>query len=862
MKRIVSVLTLVALLMLCVPLRLAAKEPAEIFAMEGRVTCINEDWEFKKDGAASELVTLPHDYSIKEPFNTDYEAESGFLPGGKAIYRKQLIFPESFEGSRIVLSCGGVYMNAEVMVNGRKLGTHPYGYTSFAFDLSRDLICDGKTVNMIEISVDHELPSSRWYSGSGIYRDVNLIVTSSQYVAEDGIQIKTKGGSTQISAAIGNDSDKSASLRIVHAILDESDREVAKTEKEIQVKPESTAVFEVQADVENPILWSCEQPVQYTCHTEVLADDGTVLDETDTRYGYRTTRFDPDTGFYLNEKPVKLKGVCLHHDQGALGAAAYPAAIDRQLDLLQEMGINAIRTAHNPADAYLLEQCSRRGILVVEEAFDTWTNAKNHNDYDYSSIFAEPISADNEILGGEAGMLWAQYDIQQMVKDSMNEPCVILYSIGNEILGNIGGDVSAYLELAEQLCAWVNAFHTDKPVTIADNMTLKQDSVQLAMDEAVVSAGGVVGLNYATPESMDDMHEAWPEWPLFGSETVSAYGSRGEYRAKGIDETTYQVTAYDTECVEWGNTARQSWLDTIQRDYIAGEFVWTGFDYLGEPEPWNGLEPGSVTNGEPIPHSSYFGILDTAGLPKDSYYFYQSQWRDDMTVLHILPDWNRKNLRKNLFGFVVVNVYTNAPVVELFLNGKSLGKKTAELHTTDLGYTYQTYGGSLSANWQVWWRAGELEAVAYDAEGNRIESTSGRSIVRTSGAPSGLTMETNREELNADGTDLAYVTISLTDSSGNIVSDADQNVTVTVEGDGKLLALDNGNAADPTGYQEGTETERTRNTFHGKLVAIVQSTKKEGQIRITASAEGITDAKTVVHTAVRKSARTGGTNEQ
>ena len=831
---------------LCFSTPLAAEETADVFVMQGRTTSLNENWQFALEGSEPETISLPHDWSIQEPFCADWEAESGFLPGGKAVYRKELIFPDALKNSRMVLSFGGVYMNAVVSVNGRTLGSHPYGYTGFAFDLSNDLICDGTTVNVIEVSVTHDIPSSRWYSGSGIYRAVSLTVTDRCYVAEDGIQITASQERTVVAATLGNDTQTDAELTVTHTILDESDAEVAKRLDRIRVNSGSTATVVSELPVTDPELWSTEHPVLYTCHTEVQDASGTVLDAVDTRYGYRTIRFDAETGFYLNGEPVKLKGVCLHHDQGALGAAAYPAAIRRQLDLLQEMGVNAIRTAHNPADAFLLEECSRRGILVVEEAFDTWTNAKNHNSYDYSSIFSGSIGAENEILGGEPGMIWAQYDIRQMVKDSMNEPCVILYSIGNEILGNIGGDVSAYPELAAQLCEWVNALETDKPVTIADNKTLEKDPVQLAMDEAVISAGGVVGLNYATPNSMDAMHEAHPDWPVFGSETASAYGSRGEYRAKGIDAKNYQVTAFDTEAVEWGSTARQAWLDTITRDYIAGEFVWTGFDYLGEPEPWNGLEPGSVTNGEPIPHSSYFGIIDTAGLPKDSYYFYQSQWRTDLTVLHVLPDWNRTNLRKDLFGRTTVTVYTNAPAVELFLNGKSLGKKTGVLHSTGQGYTYRTYGGSLSADWKVWWKAGTLEAVAYDETGSRIEAVSGRSVVRTADTASRLVLEKNRSQLKADGTDLAYLTVTLKDQYGTPVSDADREVTVTVEGNGTLLALDNGNAADPTGYQDGTNVRRCRSTFHGSLVAVVQSTNEPGKIRITASAEGLPDAAAVI----------------
>ena len=428
----------------------------------------------------------------------------------------------------------------------------------------------------------------------------------------------------------------------------------------------------------------------------------------------------------------------------------------------------------------------------------------------------------------------------------MNEPCILLYSIGNEILGNIGGDVSEYPAIAAQLCEWIKETGTSVPVTIADNMTLKENEVQEAMDQAVFEAGGVIGLNYATAESMDAMHKNHPDWPLFGSETVSAYGSRGEYRAKGIDSKSLQVSAYDTESVEWGTTARQAWLDAVTRDYIAGEFVWTGFDYIGEPEPWNGLEPGSVTGTDPIPHSSYFGIIDTAGIPKDTYYFYQSQWREDLTVLHVLPDWNRTNINKSFLGYVPVSVYTNAASVELFLNGKSLGKKNAEIHETAAGETYRTYEGTLSAEWKVRYKTGELKAVAYDESGEVITETSGRSAVSTSMQASRLILECDRTELSADGRDLAYLTVTLKDRFGNVVSDEDRTVTFELEGNGELIASDNGNPADLQGYQDGTETRRTRDTFHGKAVVIVKSTQSEGIIKVRASAEGLPSAEAVI----------------
>ncbi|MBO7703172.1 MAG: DUF4982 domain-containing protein [Solobacterium sp.] len=843
MKRMLRFFMMSLVLMLSVLMPVSAEEEGGVFHAEGRSTCIDEDWEFQLNGGEWEDIDLPHDWSIKEAFSTDCEAESGFLPGGTGIYRKTLIIPEEYAGKRFVIEFGGVYMDAEVSVNGKTLGSHPYGYTPFAFDLSEYLIKDGRTENTIEVSVNHTVPSSRWYSGSGIYRSVYLTVTEPEHIAYQGMKITTpklEQGSFETTAevTVQNDSDQEEDITVSHTILSQEGDILGKASEEVHLSAQASKVSELSIPVEQAELWSLENPSQYICRTE-LTRNGSLLDSLDTRFGYRWTAFDADHGFFLNGQSVKLKGVCLHHDQGALGAAAYPAAIDRQLDKLQAMGVNAIRTAHNPADSHLLEECSKRGILVIEEAFDTWLIPKNGNDYDYSRYFLEDIKEGNEILNGEPGLYWSAFDARAMVLHSRNEPCVILYSIGNELLGNIEGDTSQYPKYAEMLSEWISRYD-DRPVTIADNMTLKDNAIQEGIDTAVHEAGGVVGLNYATAASMDRYHEEHPDWKLYGSETVSTYGSRGEYSTDGIDETTREITAFDRESVEWGMEAAEAWKLTIERDYIAGEFVWTGFDYLGEPEPWNGISPGSVTDGTPSPHSSCFGILDTAGFPKDAYYLYQSLWRDDLSVVHILPDWNPENLRTDLFGKTDVAVYTNAASVELFLNGKSLGRKTAEVHTTEDGHTYRLYDGKLYPSWKVKYSAGTLYAIAYDEAGNVIEAESGRDRVQTPEAASRIILE-------ADGGDdtLLYYTVTLKDVHGNTVSTEDREIRFELEGDGILLASDNGDPNDLRGYQETSSNGMIRDTYHGKALVIVQRTG-EGEIRLKASAEGLPSASLTV----------------
>ena len=824
----------------------ASASEKEVFHLLERTTLINEGWTFRRENSdQEEIVSLPHDYSISMPMNENLEAESGFLPGGKGVYEKRLVFEEAMKDKRVILEFEGVYMNAEVSVNNRVLGSHPYGYTAFAFDLTDQLIFDGVSENIIRVSVDNPIPSSRWYSGSGIYRDVFLTVTGQQHFERNGIVVTPKDleenhnaeVSTEVKMDLVNETGESKEITLLAKIIDPEGNEVsASGEIPVQLEGNSRITKTLDLPVKQPLLWKLKEGNQYLLHSELREGD-TVLDSVDTRFGYRWTKFDSKKGFFLNGEPVKLQGVCLHHDQGSLGAAAFAGAIDRQLDLLEEMGVNAVRCAHNPADHHFLEECSKRGILVIEEAFDTWSNAKNHNDNDYSSIFNETISEDNRILGGRAEERWCEFDIRAMVRHSRNEPCVILYSIGNEILGNIGGDTSQYPEYARELCAFVNEEDGTRPVTIADNMTLKNNETQIAMDQAVADAGGVIGLNYATAESMDRYHSEHPDWCLFGSETVSAFASRGEYKAKGIDRKNLSISAYGDEHVEWGSTAETSVKNTVSRDYIAGEFVWTGFDYLGEPEPWNGLEPGSVTGKGPLPHSSYFGIIDTAGFVKDSYYFYQSQWRNDITVLHILPDWNKTNIRKSLFGNVRVRIYTNAPSVELFQNGKSLGRKTSETVVSEQGRTMRLFNGSLYPEWECSGKAGALEAVAYDEDGNVLEVQSGRSTVLSNLEVSCLSPEVKIYRDPSSGKELIYVEVSLQDEHYTTVSDADRMVVLQAEG-ARILSGDCGNPACGERYQSSEGNRIAHSTYHGKVLFILERRIHEGDAHLSLSYEG------------------------
>lgn len=847
-----------------------------------RSESFNDNWKFYLGDASGaeepgfndstwEQVNLPHDYSIEQDYSTSMEAESGYLPGGTGWYRKNFTLDESAAGKQIRIDFGGVYMNSTVWVNGVQVGTHPYGYTPFSYDITDYVNLDGD--NVITVKVDHQTPSSRWYSGSGIYRSVDLTITDPVHVDLYGTKIETpdlateKGGSvtTNISTTIANDSDEAKSISLTHTIFpkdgDVSDSIGTVTTEAQEVTAGSSADINAVVQANAPILWSTENPQLYTVRTEVKIGDQ-VVDTYDTDYGFRYFNFDADTGFSLNGENMKLKGVCMHHDQGALGAEAWESAIDRQVKILKEMGCNSIRVTHNPAADELIEACNEQGILVIDEVFDGWAWAKNGNNMDYARFFKTEIGGDNEIIGGEADMTWAQFDLTAAIKRGQNAPSVIMWSIGNEVQEGAGSLNQQYADIQDDLISWAQALDTTRLVTRGDNV-VKGNTSGTGYDimNTLAEAGGVVGLNYTNGSQYDSQHAASPDWIIYGSETASSVNSRGVYDRLGNggagQTDDKMLTSYDNSHVGWGATASSAWYDVIQRDFVAGEYVWTGFDYIGEPTPWNGTGSGAVASW-PSPKNSYFGIIDTAGLPKDTYYFYQSQWNDDVNTLHILPAWNEDVVAESN-GQVPVVVYTDAAKVKLTLTTadgevKDLGTKEFTTKTTDAGYTYQIYEGqgansaankNLYLTWNVPYEDGTITAEAWDAEGQPIDlgTAQGRTSVTTTGEAAELSASVDRTEIAADGAELSYITVDVTDEDGNIVPDAGNNVKFTVEGEGKLVGVDNGKQDDHQSYQDDN-----RDAFNGQLVAIVQSTKTAGEITVTASAEGLDPATVTINT--------------
>lgn len=834
---------------------------------DGRSINFNSDWKFKQDNVSNgqsntlddsswRTLDLPHDWSIEGNFTTQGEAESGFLLGGTGWYRKTFKLSEEYENKNISIEFGGVYMNCTVYVNGTELGTHPYGYTPFAFDLTKYLKYDG-TNNVIAVKVNHQVPSSRWYSGSGIYRDVNLVVTDNVHVKRYGTKVTTpnlesqKGGNVtvNIETEVKNEENSSASVTVKNTVYNSSDQAVSTTvSKDATIAANLVSTISQSTSVNNPSLWSTDSPTLYYVKTQI-EKNGNVIDEYTTNFGFRYFNFDRSKGFSLNGTKMKLKGVCMHHDQGALGSVANYNAIERQVKKLKKMGANAIRVTHNPASDELLEICNKEGIMIIEEAFDGWARSKNGNSNDYSNYFNATIGPNNKIMDGNSSMTWAEFDIKQMVDRGKNNPCIIMWSLGNEILeGASTSTDSNYATYAQNLINWVKEIDTTRPTTIGDNNSKNSNSTYLAVSNVIANNGGIVGLNYSSDSQYSSLYNNHSNWKIYGSETSSAVRSRGIYTTKSTDNTNHQVTSYDKYSVDWGRLAADSWSSIITNDYIAGEFVWTGFDYIGEPTPWNKTNgSGSATGNGPSPNSSYFGIIDTAGFEKDIYYFYQSQWNDNVNTLHILPCWDIDSISLDN-GYAEVVVYSDAPTVELFLNGKSLGKKSFDTSTTAAGYKYKTNNGAYYLTWNVKYESGTLSAKAYDENGKEITNTQGRNSVTTSGTPSKLNATAEKSTIDADGYDLSYISVDVTDANGNIDPNASNQINFKLTGNGKIVGVDNGDATETSKFKPTSSTSASIKAFSGKALVIVQSTKEAGGFTLTASSGNLQSSSVSVNT--------------
>ncbi len=844
------------------------------------------------DDSGWENVNLPHDFSITQHFTNQQgaEGESGFLPGGTGWYRKHFILDESHIGKTFLLNFDGVYMHAYVYVNGSFVGEHHYGYTSFAFDITEYLTCDGVTENVVAVKAVNQLPSSRWYSGSGIYRDVTLYAMDKVHVDLDGVQVKTPdiangSGKATVKATLVNDGTSSVTATVTTTVRAKgTDTVLATASTNATVSAGSTVETTTSPVVSDPNLWSVETPNLYTLTTEVSVN-GAVVDSYDTDFGYRWFDFTSD-GFQLNGVNVKLNGVCMHHDQGALGSAAYYDAIYRQMSIMKDMGANAIRTAHNPASADLIAICNELGLLVIEEAFDGLHIAKNQNSHDFSTYFNTAANAN--LYGYKSGMTCAEFAARSMMKRDRNAPAIIAWSMGNEIQEGASTS-SEFVTIAQNFINWSNDMDGTRPVTIGDN-TRGSNSTLINVVNTITNAGGIAGFNYANTitgsgdRALDLLIQNYSgdNGCIIASETASHTNSRGQYRNQNNNTNSdgkYHLTSYDTSAVGWGITAHDSIYNTYYFDEVAGEFVWTGFDYIGEPTPWNdpyGTGNGAASN---YPNSSYFGIVETTGFEKDSYYLYRSQWNKNATTVHLVTAWDSDNQYLS-GGKTPVWLYSNAYRVDLYLNDIKIATANRDKLISDAGHTLYTYnatsdnssvcsvsnGSGSAALYAVFNVAytddSTLYARAYDDQGNEIalNESNGRHTVSTPGTVNKLVATPDQTKISADGYDLVYVEVDVTDANGNLDTTAANNITFTLSGPGEIVGVDNGDQATVSKYQNSNVLTDRRNAninaYAGKALVIIRSTQDAGEITLNIASNGLS-GQTVTITSTADSTDTG-----
>jgi beta-galactosidase len=727
-------------------------------------------------------LNLPHDWSIEGSFRPDNPSghQGGLLPGGVGWYRKKFNVADTGD-KKFFIAFDGVYKNSTVYINGHVLGTRPYGYATFQYDMSPFI---RKGENVLAVKVDNsKQPDSRWYTGAGIYRHVWLISSSPVYVSHWGTFVTTpkvseKEATVNVSTTIVNDLKEKVTLKIVSAIIDNSGNEVASQTQ--SGKGEANSKFEVKTNIKvsSPKLWDTENPNLYQLVTKVYQDKD-LKDTYTTTFGIRSLAFTADSGFYLNGKNVKILGVCNHHDLGALGSAINERALERQLELLKTMGCNGIRCSHNLMAPELMDLCDKMGFLVMDETFDCWYIGKDAAPHGFQNYFKE----------------WHEREITDMVLRDRNHPSIIFWSIGNEIKeqwfpGSTNGG-----EIARELVATIKKYDVTRYTTSAFNF------IRDAEKKEMTAAVDVVGFNYSI-DAYDEIKQKHPDWFYLGSETTSQFDSRGVYHftLDTIVKTfpDCQTSAFDDK--GGGTTAEEAWLAVKSRPWMSGMYIWTGFDYMGEPSPY---EKQAV--------SSYFGIFDLCGFPKDSYYFYKSQWTSE-PVLHLLPHWNWKDGQ-----MIDVVAYTNCDEVKLSLNGKFLETKTfAETK-------------KLHLRWKVPFKAGKLIAEGYK-NGKLIVTEE----VKTAGDPAKIELIADRNTISADGKDLSFITVKITDENGKLVPGADNLVHFDLKGEGTIAGVGNGNAMslEPAKGHE-------RHAFSGMCQVIVQSTGKKGDITLKASSLGL-----------------------
>lgn len=744
----------------------------------------NDGWQFCLCDIGTELSALPgrHWYDVELPHDWLINDTSKLYETGEGWYRRSLPCSAEQLSGRVLLNFDGVYMNSTLFVNGKEVGSWTYGYSAFEHDIT-DFLHEGE--NELLLRVSHQSPNTRWYSGAGIFRDVMLKLRPAAYIGTNGVYIHSApqpegGWTTEVETdVVGEASD----IRMLLEVFDPAGASMGGYGLEAHFDG-GHEKFTASFNSTDPELWSVDDPMLYTLKIS-LYSGSELLDCVNETFGYRTAEFYPDRGFLLNGEPVKLHGVCMHHDLGALGSALNEAALARQLRIMKEMGVNAIRTSHNMPARQLVQLCDEMGLLVDSEAFDMWEKPKT--EFDNHRFFTEH----------------AERDVRSWIERDRNHPCIIMWSIGNEINDTIDPHG---LDITKRLYEYVLKYDPkgNAAPTIGSNY-MGDENAQKCSDVVKLA-----GYNYSE-YLYDEHHAKYPGWVIYGSETASAVRSRGIYRFPAelplLTGEDCQCSSLDNSVVGWGSSAMKSWRLDRDCPFCCGQFIWTGFDYIGEPTPYN-------------TKNSYFGIVDTAGFPKDIYYFYQSVWvsPEQKKVLHIVPSY---------WDFIPgqeidVLIYSNARDVELFLNGKSIGSHVMELETSQ----------DMRAHFKVPFEPGVLRVVGHFADGSECSE-----VLHTPSDPAAVVLTSDKETLLADGRDIAFVEISTVDVNGIPVGNARNRIRVEVSGAGRLVGLDNGDSTDYDSYKGDN-----RRLFSGKLLAMVESTLEPGEITVRAYSEGLETA--------------------
>jgi beta-galactosidase len=818
-------------------------------------------------------LNVPHDWAIEGPFTKDAYYQMGYLPyEGVGWYRKT--FELNSPDKKVLIEFDGVMMLPKVWVNGQFVGEWGFGYTSFAFDISEFLNRGEK--NVIAVRVENLDYSSRWYPGSGIYRNVWLTVTNPIHIEHWGTFVTTpdvtdEKASLKIETVVLNENSESADVELLTKILDPNGNEIENTNSTEKISANGKNKFIQELEIKNPERWDITSPALYTAVSNVIVD-GKIVDSYETPFGIRTFKFDANEGFFLNGRNLKIQGVNMHHDLGPLGAAVNYRATERQLEILKEMGVNAIRTAHNPPSPEQLDLCDKMGILVMDESFDEWRRTKLNVKNSYSILFDE----------------WAEKDMAALVKRDRNHPSIILWSTGNEVpelgTGKVrvsGGNSDDVMEVhydqighlvkidgweAERYGSYdgqvftpfvkketINRLAKEKQAPSLSGTTWdvkgfrgenvlfhfdfwddkdgKNSSKKLAdichkldptrpvssgihlsirLDEELLETFDVAGFNYWHKE-IEGLHKEYPNKPLLVTEAAAVLSTRGVYQFPveriyhGFRDKSMQISAYDLINTGFGALPDVEFKLQDDNEWLAGQFVWSGFDYHGEPDPFENMWPA---------HSSYFGIIDMCGFPKDRFYLYQSQWTEE-PMIHLLPHWNWEGREGDV---TPIFVYTNCASVELFVNGESKGIKNNGKNIYRLKWEDIVY------------EPGSIKAVGYDENGKVLVEKE----IKTAADPKYIELICDRDKIQADGEDLSFVTVKVTDDQGNSCPTADNLISFKVEGEGKIIAVGNGNPISHESY-----TANMRKLFNGLCLVIVRSTHNAGSIKLTATSPGV-----------------------